>query len=125
MGQRFQEMGQKHPKRLFLVQMAREDQQIAYFDVFRPVPEIFDPSVIYRWNQWFFSDFLRWKKFKKSKKNYFISDPLYFQMKGAEARMASNLPKFLPVTQYTNRKKILDEHQEQTKIVFFWCTLTD
>ena len=32
--------------------------KIAYFDVFSPLPEIFDQSVIYHWNQQFFSDFL-------------------------------------------------------------------
>ncbi len=44
----------------------------AYFDVFGPFPEIFDPSAIYRWNQWFFLIFFRGKKIEKVKKNFFF-----------------------------------------------------
>ena len=51
--------------------------------------------------------------------NFHIIKALNFQIKGALARIASTSTKFSPDTQYTNRKKLLGVHQNQTKIVFF------
>ena len=46
--------------------------------------------------------------------NIHIIKALNFQIKGAYARIASNSSKFSPVTQYTNRKKLLGGHYDQT-----------
>ena len=45
--------------------------KIAYYEVFGLFPKSLTQVVIYRWNQWFFSDFLRWQKFERVKKNFF------------------------------------------------------
>ena len=83
MGQRFQEVGKKRQNMPFFAQVGCLSQigpKKTYFDVFGPLPEIFDPSVIHHWNQWFFLIF--WDQiFSKNQQFIFIFIRVYSSTK--------------------------------------------